>query len=211
MKILPKDFQSLLVDEKEMWSRAQQCLDNLNEKFNLSKAFKPQLGNFESIVSKSKPRYFQSWKVHNEISHFTLCLVQYDFMYTTVGLYKSYQHYDKSLYLFGHIKLIKSFGTSFIRPETLHDNITEIINPKEIDFKDYPKFCNKYYVLSEDEQILKKALTPKFLQFMSKIKGLQIEFRNHQCLFRLPKSVDLIESQQLCRIGLKLNEILNEK
>jgi hypothetical protein len=46
---------------------------------------------------------------------------------------------------------------------------------------------------------------------MKGINGLQLEFKNHQCLFRLPKAIYKEEGVQLCSIELSPYKILKNK
>ena len=85
----------------------------------------------------------------------------------------------------------------------------DFLIPTEIEFNNQLKFNKAYYVFAHDKQKLEKGLSTEFFRFMEKNIGLQIEFKNYQCVFRLPKSIDKSESIQLCAIGLILDDILN--
>ena len=209
INILPKNFDNLLSHERELWQEAQICFESISKKFKLFKEIKPSIQKFQILTSKSNSKIINAWKVINNKSSFKLCLIQYDSEYTTAGPTGGNTHLDTSLYLFGHLNLKHDFGKALIRPETFKDKIMEFIEPSEIEFKNQSKFNNAYYVLSQDKQKLENGLSTEFFKFMEKVNGLQIEFNNYQCVFRLPNSIDKIESIKLCSIGFILNDILN--
>jgi hypothetical protein len=140
---------------------------------------------------------------------FKLCLVQYESTLVHHRAYASWMHRGEDFYFFGHLSLKNDFGRALIRPETWHDSIRELLERQELDFSDYPQFCKRYYVLASDESRFRAALPPAFFDLMSKVRGLQLEFQGRQCLFRLPKSVEPVESNRLVSLGLALDRVLN--
>jgi hypothetical protein len=66
-------------------------------------------------------------------------------------------------------------------------------------------------VLANEKEQFLKYFTGEILDFLSEIQPPEIEFNHHQCLFRLPKSIDMKETIALCEIGIKLDEIMNNK
>jgi hypothetical protein len=209
INILPKNFDTLLTNEREIWKEAQVCIEKITNEFELAPTTKPPINNFYLLTSKRKPTHFTAWKVTKARETFKLCLIQYESSYTSAGPVGGYTHLDTSLYLFGQLSLKKDFGISLIRPETLQDKLSELFVPAEIDLKDYPLFSYKYYVIAAEKEKFQNLFASEFFLFMEKNPGLQIEFRNRQCLFRLPKAIDTKEGLQLCSIGLTLDKILN--
>ena len=209
LNILPENYKELLKSERDLWSDAQLIIDQLIDEFEFTKSTKPQLKRFTYLTSKNKLNHHHTWKVSKDENSFNLCLVDYEINYNTAGPTGGFSNKEVSIYLFGHLNLKTNFGISLIRPETIEDKIFEFFKPIEIDFKNYPKFSFKYFVTSEESEKLKNALTPTLIEFIEKIKGLQLEFRNYSCIFRLPKSIEIIESKQLCEIGIALDKIIN--
>lgn len=210
MKHLSEKF-GLPENEEEFWSYCLGCLDNIATIYNIRNTALPEINIFNFITSKQNPNYFNAWKVSDSKSFFELCLVSYEIVYFTASHTGGHKHTDSHLYFFGHLNLTTDFGNALIRPETLEDKITELFDSVEIDFKTYPKFSKKYFVLAENKDDFAKLLKPELIQYIQNIEGLQIEFKNNNCIFRLGKAVDERESMQLCEIGLTLDGLLNNR
>lgn len=209
INILPDNFENLLIDHRKMWMEAQVCMDEITTKFEVTNTNKPSINGFYSIISKRNPWHFSAWKVNQDVRSFKLCLIKYESSYTSARFMGGSTNWDTNAYFFGHISLKKDFGKSLIRPETFHDKISELFVPIEVDFKEHPLFSFNYYVIAEDKEKLQNAFPYEFFKFMENIKGLQLEFLNHQCLFRLSKAINPKEGIQLCSIGITLDKLLN--
>lgn len=210
ISILPENFDLLFTSEREKWALAQTCMNHLEKNFTIVKTNKPKIDDFYILASKRKPVYFSAWELKKHKQAFKLCLVQYETSYTTANQFGGSIHIDSSFYLYGHLKIKDNYGTVLIRPETFGDKITELFVKKEIDFKTHPLFSYKYFVLADGSDNLVKTLPHELLDFLEKINGLQLEFRNQYCLFRLPKAMNQKEAVKLCLIGIELDRILNK-
>lgn len=206
---LPNDFDLLTTEEQKVWVEIKECLDHIETEFNLLPGGSPNLNNFHIVSSKSKHFHVTAYTVQHENLRFTLCLIRYSFKYNTAGPFGGRTHLQTDTYGFGHIKLNKDYGTALIRPETIADKISEVFTPIEIDFDSHPTFSYKYFVVSKDSEKFTKTISKKLLDFLSKTSGLEIEFQNRNCLFRLPKSLNKEETLELCKIGLTLDHIFN--
>ena len=200
MKHLSERFG--LPDHGEEWSYCLGCLDNIATIYNITDTALPEISIFNFIASKQNPIYFNAWKVRDSKSLFDLCLVSYEIVYYTASRTGGHRHTESHLYFFGHLNLTKDFGNALIHPETLGDKITELFDSVEIDLKTYPKFNRKYFVLAENKHDFALLLKSELIKYIQNIEGLQIEFRNNNCIFRLENAVDERESMQLCEIGL---------
>lgn len=210
ISILPHNFESLFTDDLEKWTQAQMCMNHLAKSFDITATIKPNIDAFYILASKSKPVYFSAWEVKKQEQAFKLCLVQYETSYTTANQFGGSTHTDTSFYLYGQLKIKGNFGTILIRPETFGDKITELFVKTEVDFESHPLFSYKYFVLADGAVNLVKTLPQELLKFLENVNGLQLEFRNQYCLFRLPKAMNPEEAVKLCLIGIELDKILNK-
>lgn len=194
------------------WTNFLESFKCLNDNFELKNVSTPPIHKFHLFNKKLNSRFIKSWKVIKKANNFELCLIQYDHNFEEVdGMFDTSSIITEThKYFFAYLTTSKDFGITLIRPETFADKIADFFKPIEIDFDEHKKFSNRYYVLSENPEILKKAVNLEFLDFLSNNSKIEIEFNHKSCLFRLPKAIDLRESIELCNIGFKLNEILNK-
>jgi len=126
ISILPQNFDSLFTDEREKWTLAQTCMNQIEKNFIIGITNKRKIDDFYILASKRKPIYFSAWEVKKHEQAFKLCLVQYETMYTTANQLGGSTRIDTSFYLYGQLKIKGNFGTVLIRPETFGDKITEL-------------------------------------------------------------------------------------
>ena len=194
----------------EEWKEIEIIFNEIEKKFSVNSARNPQINKFEIFSSKINPIYFRSWFIEYSLFRFKLCLIEYTTEYyhanTMLGQSKSSIAHK---YFFGHLKLMKDFGKTYIRHESVLDKISELFNPIEIDFKKHKKFSRKYYVLSNNSDLVKNNFSIELLDFLSSTSNLEIEFDRKSCLFRLPKAMNMKEVLELCSIGLNLDKYIN--
>ncbi len=191
-------------------STTQRILNAIKKAHLIAKSGKVSLKNFELINNKRDYQFKNCWKVFDSISQFKLCLISYSNTFEVVNSATGgHMAEESNNYFVGFLKLNKDFGHTLIRPETFKDKINEIFNPVEIDFNEYKKFSRRYYVISNNETILKSWISYEFVKCLEEINNFSIELYKDQCLFRFPKSLSMKESLDLCKIGLKLDQILN--
>lgn len=210
MQTFPAPFE-LDADGRDQWNALVGLFQELDQKFGMQPCSRPALKLFESFREKEKAKIWRSWEIKQQGSSFKLSLVRFESLLHHPRVYASWHHRTEDFYFFGHLHLERDFGRALIRPETWHDSVREWLDRQELDFSEYPTFCKRYYVLSADEARFRAALPPVFFELMSKVSGLHLEFQGRQCLFRLPKAVEPVESFQLVKIGLALDRILNHK
>lgn len=97
--------------------------------------------------------------------------------------------------LVGRIMLKADHGHVYIREENLKDKLMELLQPVEVDFPNLRAFSNKYYVLCNDEQKLRAAVTPRLLRLLTKYDGLEVEImgKSFICRFRKELTVEAAE------------------
>lgn len=184
---------NLSPQEREKWDYNQQYLSEIAKRYTVKHTYNPILRNFYLFNSKKKTRYFNSWRVSNGQHSLILCLIEYEIQWEEAG----------------YLRLRKSFGQTLIRKETVLDKIEELLNPMELDFPDHKAFSQKYYVLTDDEDLLKSSLDEKLKDYLVERKNLSVEFHNRACVFRHATAADIVESIRLCEIGFKLDELIN--
>lgn len=118
---------------------------------------------------------------------------------------------DKHKYFFGYLNILKDYGKTIIRPETFVDKISELFYPVEIDFTEYKRFSRNYYFLSNDREKTINNMDENLIIFMNSVLNIHLEFNGKKCIYRLPKSINLKEANNLCEIGFQLDKILNLK
>lgn len=211
INIIPENYHSLHETEQESWKHLQICMFEIGEHFEIKPTTNPHISHFYVVASKRKPIHFYSWEVKDRAGSFLLCLIQYDSLYMGYGRgMTGLVFVDTSIYFLGQLHLKRDFGIALIRPETWEDKINEIFEPVEIDFGSHLVFSFRYFVVAEDRTRFKQMLPLSLLTFMQKYPGLQLEFRNHQCLFRIPKTVEPEYGVLSCQIGVGLDKILNQ-
>lgn len=104
--------------------------------------------------------------------------------------------------------LNNDYGNVFIRPETFADKINDFFNPTEVNFDMNPDFSAKYYVLTEDESKLRKAVTYDFLSAIGKHDDLYIQINGNRLMTRPGKKVSVDSSLALCQF---MNDINNDR
>ncbi|MCU4163776.1 hypothetical protein [Carboxylicivirga caseinilyticus] len=206
----PKYIENLNESDRNEWLKVKDISSELRKHYQITGTRNPLIKKFHLFADKQKPIFFNSWRVNSASNSFSLCLIEYQTSYQSVSTFGASTHTSNDKYFFGHLSIMKDFGHTLIRPETLGDKIAELFNPVEIDIKGYWKFSNKYYILSNEKEKFLGSLTGKFIKYLENLRKPEIEFYGHECLFRLDKAIDLKQTIELCNIGINLDIILNE-
>ncbi|MCT4615499.1 MAG: hypothetical protein N4A49_11560 [Marinifilaceae bacterium] len=186
----------------------QDIINTLKQEFTLSPTGSSYLGDFALVKDKIGLKFKKAWKVENSNSEFKLCWISYTNSFE-VASHTGGQSFSESCnYFVGYLKHSLDLAHTLIRPETFEDKLRELFNREEIDFKEYKKFSRRYYVLSNNENRLRDWLNDEFVGCLQNLDGFSIEFLNDTCLFRFSKSACLREALDLCKIGLRLSEIV---
>lgn len=185
------------------------CINHISSKYLVSLTGTPGINEFTLLNSKKNARLVKAWNIQEEKNSFTLCLVKYDLSYSATSSIGGRTIHDSHFYFYGYVPLKRDAGSSLIRPETILDKISDVFNPIDIDIQSFPKFNYKYFAIARDIEKFRDILSNNLLKFIESESGLQIEFQNKKCLFRLEKSADKLETMELCRIGLMLRRLLD--
>ena len=102
------------------------------------------------------------------------------------------------------VELNRDYGQAVMRPERLADKVAELFSRNEVDFEEHPQFSRRYYVLSEDETVLRNAVTWEFLNTISLYSGLVIEIRGKTLAATTWKRINPESSLMLTDFGFSL-------
>jgi len=208
MKLADNFFRSSK-SSKEQQRLCQHSLENIFAQFGNSETSIVTIEKFAMAADARHLHTIFSWRIGNKLNAFTLTLVEYGIEYINARRTIASGATEYHLYLVGHLELNKDFGISLIRPESIKDKVLEMFLPVEIDFAEAPEFSSKYYVLSNDKEKFINSVSPTLMRYLLDVEGLEIEFRNRECLFRFEGVIDEEKSLLLCEVGLNLDRILN--
>jgi MFS superfamily sulfate permease-like transporter len=76
-----------------------------------------------------------------------------------------------------------------LEPEGLWSKFSELVNGKDIDFNDFPKFSEKYYLRGEDETNIRKFFDKPVVQFLEDYDEMHIECHKNKLLFYKKRDV----------------------
>lgn len=107
--------------------------------------------------------------------------------------------------IIGFATLKNDYGKVLIRPETIADKINELIYKLEIDFEFDKEFSRKYYVLTNNEEKLRKNISAEFLSITRKYKGLEIEIEGNSLLVRLKKQFTIETGEIIANFITEIN------
>ncbi len=68
------------------------------------------------------------------------------------------------------VELPVDFGHVTMRPETISDKMSEWFRSREVDFPEHESFSDRFYVLTDDEEKLRGAVTVELLELLSRRK-----------------------------------------
>lgn len=77
-------------------------------------------------------------------------------------------------HIFGSFPLKLSFGNFYLRREKIEDKIANIFDYSDIDFDNHKKFSNKYYLVGDKEDSIRKHFSYKLLDYVSNIDNLEL-------------------------------------
>jgi len=195
-------------------ARTDRALNAIKSKYRIVSTGKKSIKDFISYSSNSDSKVLKTWKISKTNNSFILYLISYTHYFQHIDYTKGntgQMASETSKYFFGYLEINKDYGNTLIRPETLKDKVLELLNPIEIDIKEYKKFSRKYYMTSDNKDLLLRTIDENLVKYFETINNLTIEFSHDKCLFRLPKSVNVKEALMLCEIGLNLDSILNNE
>lgn len=97
-------------------------------------------------------------------------------------------------------KLHENFAHILIRQETFVDRLAEIFRKTEIDFKEYPEFCKKYFYMSSDVSLGRKFATPERITLISDADDLILEVIGDNLIMRFPRVITKDDCEIMVRL-----------
>jgi hypothetical protein len=116
--------------------------------------------------------------------------------------------YDK-YQVWAFVTLDRDFGRVLIRPETFTDRILEIFHPTELKFQEDKVFNENFYVLTNEPEKAKAAMTSDFRDIVKDMmyKNFSIETINQTLVIRDNQPIDPEETVNLAEFARKLSTI----
>ena len=108
----------------------------------------------------------------------------------------------------------KSLGLPqfWMKPESFFHKVGAFLGFEDIDFEEYPKFSENYYLKGEDEEYIRSTLNDEFLKFFSVEKKWYLEGLNYYMIFyRFNDLLPPHEVKNLHEKGLQLAEMLKQE
>ena len=101
----------------------------------------------------------------------------------------------------------------FIRPEEFFDRVGKFLRlTDEIEFEEHPEFCKSYWVVSDDEALVRRMVTDDFARFFSIEKKWRLEGLNYYMIFyQNGKLFSPNEIEQFYKKGVQIYEELKNK
>ena len=204
---LPKNYSSLSIEEREEWTEIKRVFDMLGKVYHITKGKRPILKDFLMINEKEKPAHVDTYNFKKDSEEFKTCIIQYRIRYNEAIVRGGSIRTATHKYLFGFKKTKKEFGKAYLRPETIGDKISEFFQPIELDITGFEKFNRRYYLFANNKKKFLNAINPEFLEYVSELKNLVMEFSGQNCLFRFNKAFDFQQTQDLCKVGIKMSKL----
>ncbi|MFN8416703.1 MAG: hypothetical protein U0U66_10260 [Cytophagaceae bacterium] len=104
-----------------------------------------------------------------------------------------------------YTQLDKSYGRTFIRPETISDKVSEFFYSKEIDFEETPEFSANYFVVSKNKEVFKSNISVAFTEAVNRRKDWEIETNGQFLIARLDNSSAPENIKDFIQLILELN------
>jgi MFS superfamily sulfate permease-like transporter len=80
-------------------------------------------------------------------------------------------------------------------PEGLWSSFSEFVHGKDIDFKEFPEFSEKYYLRGENEEAVRDFFSPHLVRFLEKNEDIHLECHRNKLLFYAKR--DLLEASEI--------------
>lgn len=202
--VFPKNYKNLSQEEKADWNYTKKIFDRVSVDYKVSKVPKPSLLDFEIFNGEKSFKLLQSYNIHENNNQFTLCLIEYNTSHQEAHSYGGAVKTNSHKYLFGYIKFNSDFGKAFLRPETIRDKISEFFSSTELNIKGFDRFNRNYYLLTSDKKKFLAAMNGQLINSIADFKNIEMEFAGKKCLFQLKKTIDLKETLELCKLGIKM-------
>ncbi len=137
-----------------------------------------QLGDFRLFQRGMGRRITNLMSSKDDMLETTFHLFDYQFKVSTG---KTTKVFNQSVFFVDSRKL--GLPQFTMKPENFLHFIGDLLGFKDIDFEEFPKFSNNYYLKGEDEAFIRSSLPHQFLYFFSEEKGWYLEAINYYLIF----------------------------
>ena len=97
-------------------------------------------------------------------------------------------------------------GKVFVKEETLSEKVLDVFTKADIDFKDFPKFSSKYFVVGENPDLVRQHFPKPLLETLSIAKGMNVEINGTLGLLRPQKNLSKEVLHRILHIGYRLTK-----
>lgn len=147
------------------------------------------LSQFSNIKSYEKVTLLSSFIIPNNVYNTHLVLLTFNSFQEHVGSKSTRVIKNVDCELVGLTSLKFDIGHTYIRPESFRDKLMELINSVDIDFKEDKEFSRKYYMVSDDEEKVRKNIDLNFLKAVKQDRDMHIEIIDRYIILRTLKPV----------------------
>jgi len=183
-------------------------LSEIKKKYTVNSISNSNIREFSIFNCKIKPILYKTFQISDLNSSINLCYVRFTHEWVEASYSGGRKCEETNSYHFGYIENTINLGNTIIRPESFYDKCIDFFIHVEIDFKEHKEFSKKYYLITENEQLVRDNLNKRIMDLFCNYNDIYIEFRNNKCLFFLNSKMNLKSSLLLCEFGLKLSEII---
>ncbi len=183
-------------------------LSEIKKKYTVNSISNSNISEFSIFNCKIKPILYKTFQISDSNSSINLCYVRFTHEWVEASYSGGRKCEETNSYHFGYIENTINLGNTIIRPESFYDKCIDFFIHVEIDFKEHKEFSKKYYLITENEQLVRDNLNKRIMDLFCNYNDIYIEFRNNKCLFFLNSKMNLKSSLLLCEFGLKLSEII---
>lgn len=135
-----------------------------------------------------------------------------------VNLYLSYMSVGQrgqvnefgDIYNIGYLELPVDFGSCLITPETTADKILDFFLRREVDFFENKDFCENFYVLGTNKDLVRKKLSYGIQQQLMKFPKINIEIQNNKLIATFQKRMTIKETTGIAQILKKIKNEISE-
>ncbi len=171
----------------DIFAEIEVKLDFESEASSNSRLFQNCLNNCDMIKEYEYVNIYSSFRLSGTTDEAHLLLVGLSYYLDGSKYRTSYHEYQ----IMGLKLLNHDYGHLKIRPETIEDKFREIFSKRETDFKKFPEFSFKYYVLHDKGSFAGAFETDKRLEIIQDMDDIYIEVYNNVLIAKFPRILNL--------------------
>jgi hypothetical protein len=194
------DFSSLDIDDGKLLGNSYEaikqkdCLEIITgtEK---EKIFQQTINSIRTPAGTKDFTFQNLFKITLNHGHFYIAQVFIDFgnLLSTRGFPTS--HYKHTFQLIGIANCKINLGITYFRPETKIDKFLDRFFHNDINFDESEKFNDKYYLVSNQKEIIQTAFDKTFLNTIAKYENLLLTTNNNEMYISFDTSLEDSQSK----------------